>query len=83
MVLIFELNNQNYKIQYLKLNILNLPNITNMTNTHIFSYENTITKYSYIRVFYTRPPRKDKTYIYLWGFIYSQTTQYTIYGIFV
>ena len=46
MVLIFELNNQNYKIQYLKLNILNLPNITNMTNTHIFSYENTITKYS-------------------------------------
>ena len=53
MVLIFELNNQNYKIQYLKLNILNLPNITNMTNTHIFSYENTITKYSYIRVFYS------------------------------
>ena len=46
MVLIFELNNQNQKIPYLKLNILNLSNITNMTNTHIFSYENTITKYS-------------------------------------
>ena len=46
MVLIFELNNQNYQIQYLKLNILDIHNITNITNTHIVSYENTITKYS-------------------------------------